>query len=228
MLVICGKTANDPVEVARVCRENPFEEVYPLPWVHSREELNENLKVNHGKPNRVVPCKPNTKEEPDYESIDFYGRLEDDAFGTMADALKFHRPVINQIMEVPCPHSFYDRVLTPYWQPGATVIIRNKRLQEMFPIEPLSAKVYAMTMVPVMMRNTEPFLKMTGVQESEVPVLASTDCIPKIAVFMDFLKLFTGRDFVFSVEPAKFEGPPVMLWRYNKAYRLTYAASILQ
>lgn len=228
MLVICGETANDPVEVARVCRENPLDEVYALPWVTTYEELAENRKVNRGLPNRVVPCEPNCREEPDCESIEFYDRLEDDAFGNMADALKHQRSVINQTMDVPCPHGFYGRVLTHMWHPGSVVIVRCVRVQEMFPVEPLSAKLYAMTTVPVMMRNTDKFRDMTGIQEDEVAVLAATDFIPRIVPFMDFHRMFVGGDFVFSVEPSTFIGPPPLLWRYNRAYRLNYAASLLR
>jgi hypothetical protein len=219
MIVICGKQALIPVDVARVCRENPHERVYALPWVTTPEELQENLKVNHGKPSRMLPCAPN-KEEAEGEKINFYERLKDDAFGVMADALKHGTPILNETMTCPCENAFYGCVLVPKWIPGASTILRCKSIDTFFPYEPISAKLYAMTTVPVMLRNTDAFRKETGCLDEEMPVMLATDFIPRIVTFMRFHKLFTGRDWVFSVPPDKFPGRPPFRWRYNRAYRV--------
>ena len=218
MIILCSETANNPAEVARICRENPLDEVYPLPWIDSNQKLLENLKVNRGKPNRMFPCSPNKKEEKS-ESISFQKNLPDDAFGTMADAVRSGTPVLNEIMKIPCSSGFYERILTKHWQSGAVVIMNIARLDEMFPFEPISAKVYAMTSVPVLMRNTDQFQKLTECTEKEVPVMAATDFTPKIVTFMSFYKLFSGKDFVFSVKSSNFISHQSMIWRYNKAYK---------
>jgi len=218
MIIICGQQALNPAEVSRVCRESPQEEVYALPWVRTPEDLQQNLKDNRGKPNRMLPCTPN-KEEAEGEKIDFYERLQDDAFGVMADALKHGTPVLNEIMTCPCESAFYGRVLVPKWIPGASVLLRCGMADAFFPCEPLSAKLYAMTTVPVMLSNTESFEKKTECTEKEVPVMLATDFVPRLVTFMRFHKLFTGRDWVFSVPLDKFPGRPPFRWRYNRAYR---------
>ena len=216
MFILCSETANNPREVARICRENPLDEVYPLPWIDSNSKLIESLKFNNGKPNRMFPCVPN-KKEFEGDSILFQDNLPDDAFGTMADAVRSGTPVFNEIMECPCPNGFYGKIITKDWQPGAVVIMGIDRLIEMFPIEPISAKIYAMTSVPVLLRNTDQFREMTGCPDDEVPVMIATDYVPKIVTFMLFYKLFSGKDFVFSVESEKFIGSRPFVWRYNKA-----------
>jgi hypothetical protein len=220
MVIIVSKKANEPVYVGDSCRENPQEEVYALPWIHSSEALIENLKTNGVRPNRVIPCEPNKKEIPDCETHDFYDRLEDDAFGNLALSMKHGSPALNEAMDTPCCNGFYGSVISPVWQPGATVILRCKRVQEMFPVEPLSAKLYAMTTVPVSLKNTDQFRKLTGCEDETVPVLAASDFIPKIVTFMRFNKLYNGRDYVFSIDPSKYNGPRPLVLRYNRAYKV--------
>lgn len=190
-----------------------------MPWVTTPDDLSQNLN-SRGKPNRMFSCTPN-KEEAEGEKIDFYERLQDDAFGVMADALKHGTPVLNEIMKCPCENAFYGKVLVPNWIPGASVILRCNSIDTFFPCEPLSAKLYAMTTVPVMLRNTDAFRKETGCSDEEVPVMLATDFIPRIVTFMRFHKLFTGRDWVFSVPLDKFPGRPPFRWRYNRAYKVT-------
>ena len=218
MIIICSNKATSPVNVGNVCRENPLEEVFALPWINNENDLAKNLDVNRGLPCRMFPCTPDLREAAG-DCLDFYPVLEDDAFGVMADALRHGRSVRNEIMRCPCPNGFYGRVITPIWQPGATVILRANVVQGMFPLEPISAKQYAMTTVPVSFRNTELFMQITGCQEDDVSVLAATDYIPGIAVFMQFHRLFSGKSHVFSVETTKFVGSKPILWRYNRAYK---------
>ena len=220
MFVICSQKALDPVEVAKVCRENPAEEVYALPWVSTPEDLEENRNLNKGMPNRLFPCTKNTKECGG-ERLDFYERLEDDAYGTMADALKHGTPVLNEIMECPCESAFYGRVIIPVPVPGSVFILRCAKMDAYFPTEPVSAKMYAMTTVPVMLSNTDAFRKATGCEDEMVPVMLATDFVPGSVPFMQFYKLFSGRDFVCSVNPLNFSGSRPITWRYNRAYKVT-------
>jgi hypothetical protein len=221
MVIVCSRKALDPVEMARVCREDPCEEVYALPWVQNQAELDENLKVNRGKPDRMLPCEPNKKDAEGRQHIDFYDRLQDDCFGLMAHALTFGTPVLNETMECPCESAFYGKILVPAWVPGATAIIRCTVVNQWFPTEPVSATVHAMTTVPVMLRNTEQFKVATGCHQEEVPVVLASDFIPKIVTFMRFYKLFAKKDFIFSVDSGDFERLRPILMRYNRAYKET-------
>ena len=209
-----------------MCRDNPLEQVFPLPWVESTKDLVSTLEVASGLPNRVIPCEPNLDAE-EGENIGFDPKLEDDAFGKMAEALKVGRSVINQTMKVPCSHGFYNKVITTVWHPDSVVLLRLTAVDKLFPCEPISIKAYAMTTVPVLLDNNEEFHKLTGIEDDKVKVMSATDFIPRTVPFMGFYKLMTGSDAVFCVEPEKFSGPPPMLWRYNRAYRVNYVAEIL-
>jgi len=218
MIVICSEQALNPSGVAKVCRDNPHEEVYALPWVTSAESLKKNFRDNRTKPNRLFPCVPNVKDA-EGERMEFYKRFEDDAFGTMADALKQGKPVLNETMECPCRNGFYGNVLVPSWVPGSVVILRCKS-SDLLPHEPLSAKLYAMTTVPVMVRNTDEIAKRTGCPEQELPVLLATDFIPRIGVFMQFYQMFSGKDWIFSIDPELFPERVPLRWRHNRAYKV--------
>jgi hypothetical protein len=219
MIVICSQQALNPAGVARVCRENPSEEVYALPWVTNSSELDENFRANRTSPNRRLPCVPN-KEHAEGESMNFYDRLEDDAFGTMADALAHGALVINEIMKPSCESAFYGRVLSPGWVPNSVAIMNSTTADRLIPCEPLSARLYAMTTVPVMAKCTSDFKESTGCSVEVIPVLLATDFISRIGAFMQFYKLFSGKDCVFSAPVEDFSGHLPLRWRYNRAYKV--------
>jgi len=217
VIIICGEKALDPVDVSRVCNENPHNEVYCLPWVTTGETFEANLRSNGGRPNRFFPCQEN-REELNAPFIELAGELPGDPFGRMADILSDGMPVVNQVMSCPCLSGFYGNVLVP--KAGASwYIVALDDVQRYFPFVPLSSKIYAATTVPVQMEGTDEFAEIAG--RKSAPVLVATDFIPGIIPFMGFLKVMTGRGVIGVFRPKEtIPQKSIPLLRYNRGYRL--------
>lgn len=220
MFTVCGKKALDPVAVAELCRENPLDEVYCLPWVETEEQLMENLKVNKGKPNRAAPFEHNT-DELWAESVEMEENLKTDVYGRMGFLIKNGLPVVNQVMKTGYRTDFYGNIMER--GPGAKrYIVSADDMDKYFPHEPLSAKLYAATTVFVRMKGTEEFAELAG--SSEVDVMFGTPFIPGAQEFMGFLKLMTGNGVIASIRPYEtFPRKNIALFRYNKGYTIPYS-----
>lgn len=216
MIILCGKKALDPVSVSEVCRDNPREEVYALPWISTEAELAANFSINKTVPSRVFPCEPNTdKAEGEFEDFDpsliDYG----DAFGRMAKHVSSGFPAINEVMRCHCASGFYNKVLVR--EGVSTFLLDCHKADRYFPAEPLSAKLYAATTVPVRFRNTSSFAEESGWVGEFVNVIMASDFLPGSSAFINFYHLMSKRFFVGVAE--KFRGRNMLRFRYNRMYK---------
>lgn len=216
---LCGPVVRNPASVAEFCREFSSRSVYVCPLVDELAAfgvLVSQLVLSHKeKPRRASLCVPNAEPMPG-DFVEFDSKLEGDGLGRMAHLVGHGTPVLNDMMRCPGISPFYGKVLTAF--DGSHFIVRSDSVQRYFPHEPISAKMYAATSVPVEVKNTDQFREKTGCMTDKVAIVVTSDYIPNLPVFMNFYKVITGRDFVGVMNP---ENCPknVPVFRYNRGYR---------
>ena len=224
MIIVCGKLALQSDELRKVCLANPHDEVYALPWVTTKEGLEENAKGNRGKPRRVFPCEPNT-DQADGEFQDFDENLKGDAFGRMAHIVATGQPVLNEVMKSPCESPFYGKVIMK--EGASSFLLDCNKVDKYFPCEPLSSKLYAATTTFVRFQNTEQFSEDSGCEDEFVDIVLASDFLPGSVSFTQFYRVVSGRWFVGIRDLSDFVGLKIPLFRYNRGYRSSHAGTVL-
>jgi hypothetical protein len=178
-----------------------------------------NLKVQE-KPRRTSLCVPHTHDFGG-EHIEFDPNLEGDGYGRMADVVHKGMPVLNDMMRGPGISPFYGRVISRRVVEPYTFLIRSESVNRYFPTEPVSAKVYAATSVPVEMKNTKAFMSASGCNAEKVNMVVSSDFIPGLPVFLNFYKIMSGDDFVGTICPKQIiPHKKVPVFGYSKGYMI--------
>jgi hypothetical protein len=218
MVIVCNNAARDPHDMWETCFMNPHQEVYALPWVTSSEELSDNLKSNGGRPNRMWQCEKNMAPM-DGEFVEMDDKLDGDSFGRMADVVAKGQVAVNDVMTVGGWNPFYGMVLKKTG--SSCFVVRGESVDEYFPTEPLSAKAYAATTVPVAFDNNEKFAKASGCVQERVAIMVSSEYLPGMTTFMRFWKLMSGSDMICLIDPKTMKpSKSIPLFRYNRAYMI--------
>lgn len=221
MVCLCGPVVRSPGSVARFCRKFSCCRVYVCDLVDELAAFG--ALVSHletEKPRRANLYEKND-EVADGDFVPFNPKLEGDGYGRMADLVKKGMPCFNQMMKGVGLFPFYDRVVSDGTQGSSVYMVSLDEMDAFFPGEPLSAKRYAATSVPVRMANTEGFSKASGWRNEWVDVVASSDFVLGTSTFMKFYKIMSGRGFAGVCKPneisiVKKKAP---VFRYNGAYR---------
>lgn len=218
-ICVGGYVADDKAEIAELCKLYPSSTIYVCQLVEELAAfgvLVANIQDKE-KPRRTSLCVPN-KELLGGQGIEFDEKLNGDAFGRMADIINHGSPVLNEIMTCPGISPFYGKVLTRNTCDLSTFIVRCDAVDKYFPCEPISAKMYAATSVPVEMKNTEMFRKDSGCDKDKVNIMVASDYVPGLQAFMTFYKIMSALSFV---GVAEFEDFPknIPVFRYNRGYR---------
>ena len=216
MFVVCGQEAWEAEKVGQLCHSHQHDEVYALPWVSDKDELSDNLRVNRSRPNRMWPCEPN-RESMEGESQQFDESLGNDALGRMAHLVTAGQPIRNEVMTSPCRSPFYGKVVKRKGGESSTFLLSVAGADKMFGKEPLSARLYAATTVPVSFHVSDLFAEASGVKAENVRVLIATGYLPGSVPFMRFYRVFSGRDFVALDDPCENDKIPV--FRYDRGYK---------
>lgn len=217
MFIVCGKEAWDADKLGQLCRDYPSDEVYALPWIESKKELSDNLKGNGGRPNRLWPCDLNC-ELMDGEFQEFDESLGSDALGRMAHLISQGHRIRNEIMCSPCGSPFYGKIVSKYGGGSLIFLLSISGVSKLFPMEPLSAKLYAATTVPVRFKTSDLFAKVSKIKSPYVDILIANDYLPGSAVFLKFYKLASGVDFVGLDDPIE-RDQILPVFRYNRGYK---------
>lgn len=216
---VSGKIVRNPELMAQFCQTYPSSPVFACPVVDELAAFG--ILAESFTPRRLFFGKPVEDELPfKHEAYD--EKLEGDAYGRMAAAVKSGRAAHNQIYQGLGTWPFYDRILTRGWNPKEqhpTFMVRSNAVVRYFPKAPVSAKYYAGTSVPVLMETSKEFRDTAKCDRERVAVLVASDYFPGTTTFMRFHHVLSGNDWVGltkAVVPLK----TMPLFRYNKLYRV--------
>jgi len=215
-----GPVVNSPTFVAEFCRSFPSSSIFVCPIDQELSALG--AVVKNKKPYRAYIPSPQVGDMP-YESQEYDPKLEDDKYGRMADLVAKGIPVYNNIYSGPGGGPFYGSVLTMAPHPEMEMyIVNSESMQKYFPTDPISAKYYAATTVPVIMSPSEECKDIAGSKQDKMSVMASSSFAIGMTTFMNFYKICSGRDWC-SMNPARLIAPnkTLPLFQYDKAYRVT-------
>jgi hypothetical protein len=90
--------------------------------------------------------------------------------------------------------------------------------KKLFPLEPLSAKLFAATTVPVRFKMSPEAKSVVGVPMAELDVLIANDYLPGSVVFMRFYMLASGLSWVWLRESSE-KDARLPIFRYNRGYK---------
>ena len=214
-ICICGPDCRNPRKISEICRRFPSSAVYVCQVVDELAALGLLVSGLNIRPRRTPLCQPNISTvEPIVEEFD--PTLAGDGMGRMANYLKHGVPVLNDMMKCVGISPFYGKVLTG--NGTGTFIVRSCAIDRYFPSEPISLKKYAATSVPVEVKNTASFSGDSGFPDETVVILASSDYIPDLPIFMNFHHLMSGKEFVVTARREDFD-KALPVFAYNRAYR---------
>lgn len=226
LISLCGRVVSDSVKVAQFCRQFPANRVYVCPLVDELAAFGilaiKLVEMGKERPRRAFLCSPN-EGVMDAKSVEFDSKLQGDGYGVMANVVAHGVPILNEMMICPGVSPFYGRVLLRNFVPNAAYLVRCEVMQEYFPYEPVSAKTYAATSVPVEFANNERFMKISGCTSEKVNVVVVSDYIPMLPVFMNFYKIMSGLDFVVTLLGDILSSKIVSVFRHSRAYRIKSA-----
>jgi hypothetical protein len=178
------------------------------------------MEIGKEKPRRAFLCSPN--EEPmDGKSVEFDPKLEGDGYGVMADVVTHGVPALNDVMKCPGVSPFYGKALMRNCSSPVAYLVRCESVDKYFPCEPISAKMYAATSVPVQFDNTNEFRKASGCESDKVNVVIVSDFIFMLPVFMNFYQIMSKCDVVATASPENVACSKAMpVFRYRRAYSM--------
>jgi hypothetical protein len=223
-LAICGVGANSKM-VVDICRRTKARSVsvsplnkYLAPFGFLVGTLTMMGKV---KPFMTRFCKPCDKSI-DAEGNEFDSTLEGDGLGKMAHLVQARTPVVNQMMTTPEMSVFYGRVLSTGGWWGEPVFLMLPRIAlKYFPTEPLSARNYASTWVPVCISNTEEFAKASGFGRSKVNIFVASEITHGLGSFLRFVEMMSKDEFVVSSDPKDMPIPDrIPIFRHHCVYNI--------
>lgn len=220
-VAICGPVCRMPDKLAEFCDWVPVSSVFICPVVDELSALGALVVELDGILPRRFVFEVHNEDKLDGEFQPFDKKLDGDGYGRMANAVRMGAPVLNEMMKVVGISPFYDRVIHNGSKGGTTFIVRHQKMTVLFPFVPVSAKMYAATTVPVRMKNTDEFSKLTGCASEYVDIVVSSDFIPELSTFMRFYNVLSGRDFVGTIERSSIQFQKVMpVFRYNGKYNV--------
>lgn len=198
---LCGEIVKSPEKVSEFCRMFPSLKVYVCPVVEELAAFGALVPAMFDKerPRRVDFCVPDGRQAGD-KFVAFDPKLEGDGYGRMAYHVSRGRPVFNQMMSEPGISSFYGRVLTDGIGGCGLYFVRSQEMDEFFPEEPLSVKLYGAMCVPVRVGNTEKFKEATKYADGKVDIMCVSDMVRGLTTFMGFYRAMSGKGF-FGASP---------------------------
>lgn len=219
-ICVYGEDVKSPEKIAELCARFPSSRIFACSLVDELAALGvlvENIRVT---PFRSVLAWENW-EPIDAEFKTFEKNLNGDAMGRMADVVANGLFAVNEVSTTVGLSPFYGKTLHRDWQEGCQFIIRKDEMDSFFPQEPISAKHYAATSVPVRMETTEQFRTQTGYNGSHADVFVATDWLPDASTFMRFYKTISGRGYVCVSDQGKIRHRKfVPVFRNDRAYRV--------
>ena len=221
-IALCGSIVKSPDAMAQFCQMFPCESVYVCPLVDELAAFGALVSIlDKEKPRRANLLIPNT-ENIDTEFREFDPKLAGDGLGRMAGLIHRGIPVLNEMRKSLGVSVFYGRIIHDGLKGGSEYIVDLDSINTYFPLEPVSAKLYAATSVPVRMVVTSEFRKASGCEREYADIFVASDYVPDLPVFMRFYKLMSGRDFVgtSNVNDKMFVRRIMPVFRYNRAYKL--------
>jgi len=222
-LPICVSGDVSPHRISEIGRRYPFARIYVCPIQEPLSALG--VLVARMNIDGVHPCRTSffSKNEDGIEDVvsqEFSKEFEYDCIGRLAGGVSLGIPNVNQICTSPQLPVFYERVLAV----GSKVedrifMISCSNVDEFFPYEPISLKMYASCSVPVVGVPSESFKKDSGVDTDEVVFFVASDHLPYSATFMNFLSLAGKRRIVESLPLSSVSGiKSVPFFRYDRMY----------
>ena len=224
LISLCGSVVSDPIGVAKFCRQFPTMRTYVCPLVDELAAFGvlamKLVEMKKERPRRAFLCSPN-EDMMNADSVEFDSKLQGDGYGVMANVVAHGVPILNEMMICPGVSPFYGRVLLRNFVPNAAYLVRCEVMMDYFPYEPVSAKMYAATSVPVEFVNNEAFRKISGCTSERVNIVVVSDYIPMLPVFMNFYKIMSGLDFVASFALGDMpSSESLSVFRTSRAYRV--------
>ena len=217
---ISGHLCSYPDLIAGMCRQVPTSTMYVCPVI---DELAAFGAVCFDETPRKIYLSIANKDELEAEYQEFQPDLDGDGLGRMAGLVAKGLPVWNQMRKPLGVTAFYDRMLVKEVDPGipCVYIVRLASMDTYFPSEPISARLYAASTVPVAMKVTDEFRAATKCEGETVWVLSATEHVTGLPQFMQFYQLMSGMDWVVSVEPKSVDPIQNMpVFRHDKGYRV--------
>jgi hypothetical protein len=217
---VCGPVVRYPDKIAEICGRFPVSRMYVCPMVDELAAFGVLVRTTVARPRRIYFAVNNTARI-DAESRLFDPKLEGDGLGKMADYVAQGAPVLNEMMTVVGVSPFYGRVLHNGAFGKQTCIVRMAEMDKLFPQEPVSAKSYAVTMVPVRMKTTPQLAEKTSVKAEYVDVFAATDYVPGVTVFMRFHHAICRKGIVWTTQRESLPPlPGLLVFRSDREYRV--------
>ena len=216
---VSGPIVRQPDMMRQFCDTFWSASIFACPIVEELAALG--VTVDGVEPRRAFVPSPYT-DELSFDSQEYDENLDGDCYGRMAALVRQGMAVDNQIYNGPGAWPFYGSILANKVDPDIevpTFMVKSKSMVKYFPDTVVSAKNYAATTVPVLMRASDEFKKSTGCSKDMVSVVVSSEFIPGSPEFMRFYQLFSGKDWIgLTKAVVPFKTMPV--FRYNKAYRI--------
>jgi hypothetical protein len=222
-ICLSGPVVYDGEKLAEFCRTYPHSSVFACPVV---QELAAFGAACQGVPTyRAFLADPVIEEYDGIDSQEYDPKLEGDGLGRMASVVSKNGFAVNQMRRPVGVSVFYGRTLfrDPHPERPGLFIVQADSMVKYFPAEPVSLKSYAATSVPVVVSVTDKFREATGYEGEKAAVVAATDHVRGLPVFMRFYQLMSGgRDWVCFSDKYAVNGfkqcQRVPVFRYNKAY----------
>jgi len=223
-IALCGQIVKSPEAVAEFCRAFPCETVYVCPLVEELAAFGALVTtLEKESPRRANLFVPNT-EVINAEFKEFDPKLAGDGLGRMASLVHRGIPVLNEMRTGPGISPFYGKIIHDGSKNVSNYIVSLEGIDEYFPYEPISARFYAATSVPVRMSVMPKFRKDSGCESEYADVFVASDYVPDLSVFMRFYRLMSGKSFV-GISDAKditaFAKKTMPVFRYNRAYKVS-------
>lgn len=150
-----------------------------------------------------------------------YEDFENDAAGKMARDVLLGNPVLSERFSEIGKSAYYGRVLLNRLPLEDHNYLVSRKLDSLFPNLSVSWR-YAAACLPLKIRNTEEFSKVTKDTSEfvEVKFLSQFDS-SEMHSFIQFLNIMSGRLFVYSCEKDRSKSyNNMVIYRYNHCYRM--------
>lgn len=223
--VLCGEKPPSPEFAGMIARRIPSvrlavcplsEFLAPFGRVVARTMLE-----GYERPHRDLFYRP-VECESGADVQKFEENLNNDGIGRMAHLIQSGTPVINGMMDTPCQSAFYGRVLGVFGLENPIFLMTADTADKYFPAEPISARRYAASWVPISVANTNEFASASGWQGDDVFIFVASDYIPGSTTFLRFVHIMSGIEFVASTPLYDFSTPDeIPLFRYDGAYNIS-------
>ncbi len=225
-LVLFGPGVALPDKVMQICRMCPASRVLVSPMKESTLAAvgviaDDLLREGKDAP-RFIPLDESVEDLLEAPGQDLDVTLGSDGIGRMAYLMREGMSVCNQTMRRPGISVFHGRVLSVLgWWSRPVFLMRSMAADYYFPTEPLSARLYAATGVPVRVKATEKFKEDTRWVSDEVDIFVSSEHVKGLTTMLNVVSLSSGRRWVASSDPKDVAIPKsIPLFRHNRAYNV--------